>query len=80
MDNDYSIFTTTMQERSKMNSTQGSSDKNEVPKNPRLKILDNFKEISRIMTQSFLMQKNIEKRYGQQTMPLAEKKAKLEGE
>jgi len=32
------------------------------------------------MTQSFLLQKNIEKRYGQQTMPLAEKKAKLEGE
>ena len=30
MDNNYSVFTTTLQERSKMDSTQGSSDGIEV--------------------------------------------------
>jgi hypothetical protein len=63
MDNNYSIFTSTMQERSKMGSTNGSSEQSESL-NPRQKVLENFKEISRIMTQSFLMQKKIEKRYG----------------
>lgn len=52
-----------MQERSKMGSTNGSSEQSESL-NPRQKVLENFKEISRIMTQSFLMQKKIEKRYG----------------
>jgi len=46
--------------------------------NPRQKILENFKEISRIMTQSYLMQKKIEKRYGTQKMPAAEKARKSE--
>lgn len=58
-----------------MGSTNGSSEQIES-QNPRQKVLENFKEISRIMTQSFLMQKKIEKRYGKQSMPASEKERK----
>ena len=55
-----------------MNSTFESSEHSE-PVNPRQQVLENFKEISRIMTQSYLMQKKIEKRYGKASLPASEK-------
>ena len=41
-------------------------------KNPRLAVLDNFKEISRIMTQNFLTHKKLEKRYEKTAIPKSE--------
>ena len=40
--------------------------------NARLAILNNFKEISRIMTQNFLTHKRIEKRYEKSAIPASE--------
>jgi hypothetical protein len=37
---------------------------NNTKTNPRQQVLENFKEISRIMTQSFLSHKQIENRFG----------------
>jgi hypothetical protein len=37
---------------------------NNAKTNPRQQVLENFKEISRIMTQSFLSHKQIENRFG----------------
>ena len=39
------------------------TDKSDSATNPRLAVLENFKEISRIMTQNFITHKKIEKRY-----------------
>jgi len=39
--------------------------------NPRLTVLENFKEISRIMTSNFMTHKKLEKRY-QGTIPKSE--------
>ena len=41
-------------------------------KNARLAVLDNFKEISRIMTQNFLTHKKLEKRYEKTAIPKTE--------
>ena len=41
-------------------------------KNARLAVLDNFKEISRIMTQNFLTHKKLEKRYEKTAIPRSE--------
>ena len=41
-------------------------------KNARLAVLDNFKEISRIMTQNFLTHKRLEKRYEKTAIPKSE--------
>jgi len=41
-------------------------------KNARLAVLDNFKEISRIMTQNFLTHKRLEKRYEKTAIPRSE--------
>ena len=40
--------------------------------NARLAVLDNFKEISRIMTQNFLTHKKLEKRYEKTAIPKSE--------
>ena len=40
--------------------------------NPRLSILNNFKEISRIMTQNFLTHKKLESRYEKTAIPRSE--------
>ena len=45
--------------------------------NPRLNILQNFKEINRIMTGSYLKNKEIEERYRNSTMPEDELQKKL---
>ena len=57
---------------------QGTSFKHYVPKindqkNPRLQALDNFKEISRIMTKNFLAHKQLEKRFEKTVIPKAER-------
>ena len=50
-------------------------------KNPRLQALDNFKEISRIMTKNFLAHKQLEKRFEKTVIPKAERdKLKTENE
>ena len=41
-------------------------------KNARHAVLDNFKEISRIMTQNFLTHKKLEKRYEKTAIPKSE--------
>jgi len=41
-------------------------------KNARLAVLDNFREISRIMTQNFLTHKKLEKRYEKTAIPKSE--------
>ena len=41
-------------------------------KNARLAILDNFREISRIMTQNFITHKKLEKRYEKTAIPRSE--------
>jgi uncharacterized membrane protein YgaE (UPF0421/DUF939 family) len=41
-------------------------------KNARLAVLENFKEISRIMTQNFLTHKKLEKRYEKAAIPKSE--------
>jgi hypothetical protein len=41
-------------------------------KNARLAVLDNFREISRIMTQNFLTHKKLEKRYEKTAIPRSE--------
>lgn len=46
--------------------------------NPRLTVLSNFKEISRIMTNSFLKQKELEAKYRNQTIPIEEHRNKEE--
>jgi hypothetical protein len=45
-------------------------------KNPRLAALDNFKEISRIMTKNFLEHKKLEKRFEKTVIPKAERERK----
>ena len=45
-------------------------------KNPRLMALDNFKEISRIMTKNFLAHKQLEKRFEKTVIPKAERDRK----
>lgn len=37
--------------------------------NPRQQVLENFKEISRIMTQNFLTHKKLEKKYANSSLP-----------
>ena len=44
--------------------------------NARLAVLDNFKEISRIMTQNFLTHKKLEKRYEKTAIPKSEMERK----
>jgi hypothetical protein len=41
-------------------------------KNPRAQVLENFKEISRIITQNFLNHKSMEKRYDKSSLPPSE--------
>ena len=41
-------------------------------KNARLAVLDNFKEISRIMTQNYITHKKLEKRYEGAAIPKSE--------
>ena len=41
-------------------------------KNARLAVLDNFKEISRIMTQNYIAHKKLEKRYEGAAIPKSE--------
>lgn len=49
--------------------------------NARLAVLDNFREISRIMTQNFLTHKKLEKRYEKTAIPKTEMdRKKLEDE
>lgn len=51
------------------------------PNNPRLAVLENFKEISRIMTQNFLSHKKIEERYNKSAIPKAElTRMRMEGD
>jgi len=45
-------------------------------RNPRLMALDNFKEISRIMTKNFLEHKKLEKRFEKTVIPKAERERK----
>ena len=55
-------------------------DKSDETQNPRLAVLENFKEISRIMTQNFIQHKKLEKRY-QGSIPKSEfKQMKVEEE
>ena len=54
-----------------------------LEKNPRLMALDNFKEISRIMTKNYLANKKLEARFGKAsgTMPKNERdKKRIEDE
>ena len=44
--------------------------------NARLAVLDNFREISRIMTQNFLTHKKLEKRYEKTAIPKSEMERK----
>ena len=48
--------------------------------NARLAVLDNFKEISRIMTQNFLSHKKLEKRYEKTSIPKSEMDRKRQEE
>jgi hypothetical protein len=47
-------------------------DKSASVQNPRLAVLENFKEISRIMTQNFITHKRLEKRYEKSSIPKLE--------
>ena len=50
-------------------------------KNARAAVLENFREISRIMTQNFLSHKKIEQRYNKSAIPRAElTRMRMEGE
>ena len=42
-------------------------------RNPRLQALDNFKEISRIMTKNYLTHKQLEKKFEKTVIPKAER-------
>jgi hypothetical protein len=48
------------------------TDKSDSAQNPRLAVLENFKEISRIMTQNFITHKRLEKRYEKSSIPKME--------
>lgn len=48
------------------------TDKSDSTQNPRLAVLENFKEISRIMTQNFITHKKLEKRYEKSSIPKME--------
>ena len=60
--NNFSVFCPTEK------STKGTT----AQQNARVAVLDNFKEISRIMTQNFLTHKKLEKRYEKTAIPKSE--------
>ena len=49
---------------------------NKNVQNARLEVLDNFKQISRIMTQNFLTHKKLETRYKNAAIPRSERERK----